>query len=64
LFFSIGTSAVVYPAADLARAARRSGAKIVEINAQATPLTPLADWALTGRSGELLPVLIERAFGS
>jgi NAD-dependent deacetylase len=64
LFFSIGTSAVVYPAADLAHAARRSGAKVVEINAQATPLTPLTDWALTGRSGELLPVLIERAFRS
>jgi NAD-dependent deacetylase len=63
LFFSIGTSAVVYPAADLAHAARQHGARVAEINAQPTPLTPLADWALTGRAGEVLPALTARAFG-
>jgi len=63
LFFSIGTSAVVYPAADLAHAARRSGARVVEINLQPTPLTPLADWSIAGRAGDVLPVLEERAFG-
>jgi NAD-dependent deacetylase len=59
LFFSIGTSAVVYPAADLPRVARR----VVEINAQPTPLSPLADWVLTGRAGEVLPALVAQAFG-
>jgi NAD-dependent deacetylase len=63
LFLSVGTSAVVYPAADLAQAARRSGAKVVEINAQPTPLTVRADWALRGRSGEVLPALVAEAFG-
>jgi NAD-dependent deacetylase len=64
LFFSIGTSAVVYPAADLAHVARRSGARIVEVNAEPTPLTALADWALTGRSGQVLPELVARAFAA
>jgi NAD-dependent deacetylase len=58
LFFSIGTSAVVYPAADLAHAARRHGARVVEINAEPTPLTPHADWSLIGRAGEILPLLV------
>ena len=63
LFLSIGTSAVVYPAADLAHAARRSGAKVAEINAQPTPLSAAADWSVLGKSGEVLPALVERAFG-
>jgi NAD-dependent deacetylase len=63
LFFSIGTSALVYPAADLSHVARQNRAKIVEINAAPTPLSPLADWSLLGKSGELLPALLARAFG-
>lgn len=61
LFFSVGTSAVVYPAADLAHAARRSGAKTVEINAQPTPLTQVVDWFIRGKSGEILPLLAQAA---
>jgi NAD-dependent deacetylase len=64
LFLSIGTSAVVNPAADLAHVARRNGARVVEINAQPTPLTAAADWALAGRSGEILPELVARALES
>jgi len=61
LFFSIGTSAVVYPAASLAHAAGRRGAGIVEINPQPTPLTKSAVWSLFGKAGEILPLLIEKA---
>lgn len=61
-FFSIGTSGLVQPAASLAFAARERGAVIVEINAEATPLTPHADFFLQGNSGEILPALI-RALG-
>jgi NAD-dependent deacetylase len=43
VFFSIGTSSVVYPAADLWRRAKENGAIVVEINKDSTPLTPLAD---------------------
>jgi NAD-dependent deacetylase len=61
LFLSAGTSAVVYPAADLAHAARRHGARVVEVNAQPTPLTAHSDWSLIGRAGEILPTLVQGA---
>lgn len=58
VFFSIGTSGVVQPAASLAFAARNRGAMVVEINAESTPLTPKVDFALHGKSGEVLPALV------
>jgi NAD-dependent deacetylase len=59
VFFSIGTSGVVQPAASLAFAAHNRGAVVVEINAEPTPLTSKANFALHGRSGEILPSLVE-----
>jgi len=59
LFMSIGTSAAVYPAASLPLIARRSGAYIVEINPEPTPLTPQADEFLQGPSGVILPLLAD-----
>jgi NAD-dependent deacetylase len=58
-FFSIGTSSIVYPAADLWRRAKDSGAIIIEINKDPTPLTPLSDYSFLGKAGEILPALIE-----
>jgi len=58
VFFSIGTSGLVQPAASLALAARQRGAVIVEINLEPTPLTPQADFFLPGKSGEVLPALL------
>ena len=58
VFFSIGTSGVVQPAASLAFAAHNRGAVIVEVNAEPTPLTPKADYVLQGKSGEILPELV------
>ncbi len=63
VFFSIGTSAVVQPAASLAYAARRAGAILVEVNTDETPLTRSADYCLRGRSGEILPALVEALWG-
>jgi NAD-dependent deacetylase len=59
VFLSIGTSGVVYPAASLPLQAKRSGAYLVEINPEPTPLTDVADLFLQGRSGEILPALLE-----
>lgn len=59
LFFSIGTSALVWPAAGLAEVARQQGASVVEINLDATPLSSQADFCLQGKSGSLLPELID-----
>ena len=58
VFFSIGTSGLVQPAASLAHAAHNRGAVIVEVNAEPTPLTAKADFAFHGRSGEILPALV------
>jgi NAD-dependent deacetylase len=62
VFFSIGTSGVVQPAASLAFAAHNRGALVVEINAEPTPLTPKANYAIHGRSGEILPALIQKVW--
>ena len=59
VFFSIGTSGLVQPAASLAYAARNRGAVVVEINAEPTPLTEKVDFALHGKSGEILPALVQ-----
>ncbi len=59
IFMSIGTAAVVYPAAGLAERALRSGARIIEINPEPTALSPLSDIALRGLAGELLPQLLQ-----
>ena len=63
VFFSIGTSGVVQPAASLALAARSLGAVVVEINAEPTPLTPNVDHAFHGKSGEVLPELVQAVWG-
>lgn len=59
VFFSIGTSAVVYPAAMFPQSAKRSGALLIEINPEITPLTPMTDYYFSGASGEILPVLLK-----
>ncbi|PKK83450.1 MAG: NAD-dependent protein deacylase [candidate division Zixibacteria bacterium HGW-Zixibacteria-1] len=60
LFFSIGTSALVYPAASMPLTAKRNGAYLVEVNLEPTPLSDIADCALHGKSGEILPRIVER----
>ena len=63
IFFSIGTSGVVQPAATLAYAAHNRGAVVVEINTEPTSLTPKADYFLQGKSGEILPELVKAVWG-
>ena len=60
VFFSIGTSSLVYPAADLWRRAKNNGAMVIEINKDPTPLTPLADYSFLGKAGEILPELVRQ----
>ena len=62
VFFSIGTSSVVYPAADLWRRAKEGDAIVIEINKDPTPLTPLADHSFLGEAGEILPALVEQIY--
>jgi NAD-dependent deacetylase len=62
VFFSIGTSALVHPAASLPMDAKRSGAAVIEINPDDTPLTPHASFSLRGPSGVVLPKLVAEAW--
>ena len=51
----VGSSLVVHPAAQIPLAAVESGADLVIINAEPTPLDRFAKVVLRGRSGEVLP---------
>jgi NAD-dependent deacetylase len=63
VFLAVGTSAIVYPAASLPRLAKQSGAYLVEINIEPTELSSAADELILGKSGEVLPSLLEACWG-
>jgi len=58
-----GTSAVVYPSAQLPRLAKnkQTPASVIEINAEPTPLTAegISDYFIQGKTGEVLPRIVE-----
>jgi len=56
LCFVVGTSAVVYPAASIPEIAHATGAYVVEVNPELTPLSEFCDEVLTGKAGEILPL--------
>ncbi len=58
VFFSIGTSGLVEPAASLPYEALRRGAVVVEVNPDETPLTSRATFVLCGPASEVLPSLV------
>jgi NAD-dependent deacetylase len=57
LFFSVGTSAIVHPAASLPLIAKRSGAYVVEANTEPTEISHVVDETLIGKAGEIMPLL-------
>jgi len=59
LFMTIGTSALVYPAAQYPIEALQHGLPLIEINLEPTPLTELATVTIPGPSGQVLPALVE-----
>jgi len=74
LMLICGTSAVVYPFANLPRMARfhlsvtgldvmghKANVKIIEVNADPTPLTRegISDYLIQGKTGEILPRIVE-----
>jgi NAD-dependent deacetylase len=58
VFFSIGTSGVVEPAASLPYEALRAGAVTVEINPKLTPLSVHSQYSFTYPAGVVLPEII------
>jgi NAD-dependent deacetylase len=59
VFFSIGTSAEVTPAANLPRYAKLHGVLLIEINPNRTAISEQVDLCLQGKSGEILPKFVE-----
>ena len=59
VFFVVGTSAVVYPAAGLVYTAKASGATIVEINIEETEISSSVNYSYFGKAGEILPRIFE-----
>jgi NAD-dependent deacetylase len=59
LFFTIGTSAVVYPAAGLPLTARNEGAYVVEVNTEPTEISRTVNESLLGKAGEVVPQLLK-----
>ena len=59
VFFTIGTSAEVYPAALLPMMAKSSGAYVVEINTKPTAISYDVDEVLEGKSGEVLDAIVK-----
>jgi NAD-dependent deacetylase len=57
VFLSIGTSAVVYPAAQFPMEARANGAYVAEVNPDTTGITGEVDESIRGPAGEVLPAL-------
>ena len=56
----IGTSAVVQPAALMPVVAKESGAKIIEINPERTPLTgEISDYLIKGPAGDVMNGIME-----
>lgn len=58
LCFVVGTSALVYPAANIPGIAKAAGAYLVEVNPEETPLSSFCDEVLTGRAGDVLPMIV------
>ena len=57
----VGTSAVVQPAALMPVIAKESGAKVIEINPESTPLTDgTSDYLIKGNAGEVMSRILNQ----
>ena len=52
VFLVVGTSARVYPAAELPLIAKRSGARLIEVNPEETGITPFTDLSIRRKASE------------
>jgi len=61
IMFVIGTSGVVYPAAEVPYMVKSRGATIVEINISPTPFTSsISDYFFEGTASQILPRILEQ----
>lgn len=62
VLFSVGTSSLVWPAAQLPQAAAAHGATVVQVNPGETSLDYTASHNLRGKAGEMLPALLDALY--
>ncbi|PRX13879.1 SIR2 family NAD-dependent protein deacylase [Actinoplanes italicus] len=62
VLLTIGTSGLVYPAADIPVVAAKFGATVIQVNPQPTPLDAVAAFNLTGTAATVLPALVSAAW--
>jgi NAD-dependent deacetylase len=58
LMIVVGTSGTVQPAASMGMQAKRNGASVAEINLESTPYSDVYNISISGKSGEILPLLL------
>lgn len=58
LLLAVGSSLVVYPAADIPWIAKQGGGTLALINKQKTPLDVMADYVINDEAGKILPEII------
>jgi NAD-dependent deacetylase len=56
---AVGSSLVVYPAADIPMRAKQRGARLAVINKEKTPLDYLADYVINEEAGKVLPQIVQ-----
>ena len=59
IFFTVGTSSVVQPAASLSMLARDGGALLIEVNPHETAFTEYADYSIRAGASRFFPALSE-----
>ncbi|MBO4206814.1 SIR2 family NAD-dependent protein deacylase [Micromonospora echinofusca] len=62
VLLTVGTSGVVYPAAEVPRIAARAGATVIQVNPEPTPLDPVTAVNLRGTAAQVLPALVAAAW--
>jgi NAD-dependent deacetylase len=55
---AVGSSLVVYPAADIPMRAKQAGAKLAIINKGSTPLDSAADYVINDAAGKVMPQIV------
>jgi NAD-dependent deacetylase len=58
-FLTVGSSLVVYPAAEIPRIAKQRGSTLALINKQKTPLDVMADYVINNEAGKILPQIVQ-----
>ncbi|MEV6630871.1 NAD-dependent deacylase [Actinoplanes sp. NPDC051470] len=61
VLISVGTSGLVYPAAEIPQVTARMGGAVIQVNPEPTPLDPVARVNLRGPSAEILPALLRQS---